>query len=194
MGRSKPLLPLGDTDFIGTIIAALGGLDTGVGRVVVVRREDDEALGTRLSELTELLGRTGAATIIQATVPAGLGDMLASIRSGYGIGAMHGEFGALVWPVDSPFASSHTLASVLGHARQHPERVVRPVHAGSQGHPIWVPASVLRAEPPQGSGPGLRGLIEALSPGLEDLVVEDPGCLVNVNTPEAHAAYSRAGR
>jgi molybdenum cofactor cytidylyltransferase len=144
----------------------------------------------RLAILALEGGSGRGATLTPVPVP-GEGDMLESVRAGF---VAAGEAaGALVWPVDTPCTARATVLSVLGGAREQPLRVVRPVHAGQPGHPIWVPAGVLAAAHPTGAAPGLRGLIDALAPDPLDLQVIDPGCLVNLNTPEAYEAALRRG-
>lgn len=185
MGLSKPLLPLGHTDFIGALVGALRDPRVGVERIVVVHRAEDEAFGARLAELNTDLHEGEAAVHRVALLPPG-GDMLFSIGAGWR--ALGDCPGALVWPVDAPLVAVTTVAAVLNRARQDPARVVRPSHGGRAGHPLWVPGSLLSASLGRAENHGLRGLVEALSPGPLEVLVDDPGCLVNINTPQAYAS------
>ena len=181
MGRSKPLLPLGESDFVGTLVAALQAPDVGAAPIVVVHRSDDAPLATRLAAMDGVVG---------VTVPPDDGDMLRSVR--VGAAALGDAAGALVWPVDAPGVAPRTVASVMSAARAHPHRVCQPRHEDAPGHPIYVPAPLFQVSPTPDAAPGLRGLLEAAGAPVRPVLVRDPGCLRNVNTPDEYEALQRA--
>lgn len=169
MGRSKPLLPLGDTDFLGTILATIRSCEVVDGPIVVVRRDEDDALAQRL--------RAESGFGVIDVIVDGAGQMLESIRAGE---ARLGEAGgALVWPVDAPATRRSTVAALCSAAMQEPGRAVLPVVQGADGHPVYVPRGLL-------AGPGeastLREILAAAAP--RRLALDDPLALLNVNTPE----------
>ncbi len=183
MGRAKPLLPLGDSDFVGCILGTLRRHAPGVAPVVVIHREGDRALAARLEALGEALGE---ANVGVATIDDGPGDMLRSLRAG--VGLLGDAVGALVWPVDVPVVLGATVAKVLGAAFGRPDRVVMPLTGGRTGHPTYVPRTLL--EPGADAGvaadapPGLRGVLASANKPRIEVVVEDRFSLLNVNTPE----------
>jgi CTP:molybdopterin cytidylyltransferase MocA len=210
MGRSKPLLPLGETDFLGTLLRALRDPAVAVAPVAVVYRRDDAALAHRL-RLEESAG-----DLLAVSVEPDAGDMLHSVETGAaalgsspgpglrqastggsgtptaGSGATDTPIpGLLVWPADAPAVARATVAAVARAARQTPLAVVQPVHGGKPGHPIHVPPMVLARDLPSGED-GLRGLIrravQTRRCELCEVPVSDPGCLINVNTPEQYQA------
>ncbi len=190
MGRSKPLLTLGDTDFLGTILKTLRSPDVAVALVAVVYRADDEPLRERIA------AHVGE-PVIAVPVEPGSGDMLHSVRAGaYAMVARamvldaQVPSGAMVWPVDAPAVAPATVAAVAAAARRAPDHVAQPEHEGAPGHPVYVPRLLLEpAAVASAAGPGLRGLIEGAQVPVDPVPVSDPRCLVNVNTPEDYEAY-----
>ncbi len=127
------------------------------------------------------------------------GDEVGPVRQAGDEGSKPGTrpAGLLVWPVDAPAVAPTTVQAVAGAARRTPDAVVRPVHRGEPGHPIYVPAALLSGEDSSAEG-GLRGLIQrAVGQGrcaLRDVPVEDPDCRLNVNTPAQYRALSQRQR
>lgn len=175
MGRAKPLLPLGGSDFLGCILETLRRHTAGVEPVVVIRRKGDRALAERLDELC-------GAGLRVAQVDDGPGDMLCSVRAG---GVLLGDaVGALVWPVDVPAVAGASVAKVYNAALGRPDRVVMPLTGGQTGHPTYVPRSLLELGAATAASPGLRGVLAAAAEPPFEVVVEDRFSLLNVNTPE----------
>jgi CTP:molybdopterin cytidylyltransferase MocA len=219
MGRSKPLLALGETDFLGTLLRKLRDPAVGAAPVAVVYRRDDSALAARLE------GEGLGGTLRAVPVTPDAGDMLHSVRTGAAaLGLVEGApaggttdnevgparqagdevggqavlpAGLLVWPVDAPAVAPSTVQAVARAARQTPDAVVRPVHRGEPGHPIYVPAALLTREDPAFEG-GLRGLIQRAVDqrrcALRDVPVEDPDCRLNANTPAQYWALAQRQR
>ena len=183
MGQPKPLLPLGETDFIGTIVHTLRSCGVRLAPVVVVRRADDHALAQRLAALRA--AETGE-TLKEATVPDGSADMLASIRAA--LPMLAGAVGTLVWPVDAPAIRGTTVACVARAALERPEVPVLPAVDGSSGHPAYVPCALLVRPLPPGAAPGLRGVLETAELPPVWVSVSDPYALMNVNTPSQYRA------
>ncbi len=175
MGRPKPLLPLGSSDVVGTILETLAGHASAVAPVVVIRRDNDEILAERLDSLSD-------ARIRVAIVDDGPGDMLRSLR--VGAAQLGDAVGALVWPVDVPAVSGTTVAAVHGAAGLQPDRVVLPLSGGQTGHPTYVPRSLLHAEAAPQAPPGLRGILASAATTQIEVAVEDPFSLWNINTPD----------
>lgn len=106
---------------------------------------------------------------------------LMSIR--IGLGALPDPGCAvLLLPVDHPFVSNRTLAKLRDHAA--PNRIVIPTYEGKRGHPPLFGQRFLRLLFDIPLEEGARGVYARLEPGeLTELEVDDPGVLMNVNTP-----------
>lgn len=85
---------------------------------------------------------------------------------------LQGKGVVLLTPVDVPPPRSSTLAALLAGTGD-----AVPVYRGRRGHPV-------RLDPPHGEG----RLDERLARARE-VPVDDPDCVLNLNTPEAWAAW-----
>lgn len=183
MGRSKPLLPLGDSDFLGCILQTLRRYAPKVAPVVVIRRQEDHALARRLDPMVGQVAGQGARQWLSvATVADGSGDMLGSLRAGELL--LGDAAGALVWPVDVPCVAGATVEKVHEAALLQRDRVVLPLSGGQTGHPAYVPRSLLRPTASGGQEAGLRGVLAAAHAPAIEVPVEDRFSLLNVNTPQ----------
>jgi molybdenum cofactor cytidylyltransferase len=170
MGRPKALLPVaqGARTFVAAIAeTARAGGSSGV--VVVVGPPHDAEIRRRLP--------AGAASVPNPRPERG---MLSSVQAG--VSALpEGASAALIWPVDVPFVQPETVRAILDAA---PGRLLVPTHDGRGGHPLRVPRArfgELIALDPEA---GLKALLEARPAELVRLAVDDPGVLVDIDTPE----------
>jgi molybdenum cofactor cytidylyltransferase len=168
MGTPKALLDAGDgRSFVAAIAAR--AREAGAGAVVVV-------LGPPHAERIRA-ALPGDLTVALNPQPE-LG-MLSSVQAG--IRALPAVEAALIWPVDIPGVRATTVGAVLAAA---PGRIVIPTHGGRGGHPLAIPAGrfaeLLALDPSL----GLRALVQARPDEVVRLPVDDPGVLVDVDTPD----------
>jgi molybdenum cofactor cytidylyltransferase len=180
MGSPKPLLRLGGSDFIGTLLATVVAVRPALGPVVVITHRDDPALAGRLAELSR-----STIPLVVATVDAWAGDMLDSIRAG--ASRLPAGAGALIWPVDAPAVRVETVERLLAAAAAHAGAACLPLHEGRSGHPVYLPPGLLERLGQARPADGLRGILAAADPRPIEIAVDDPGVGWNVNTPEAYA-------
>src|SRR5581483_5806942 len=93
-----------------------------------------------------------------------------------------GSAGAVLFLVDHPVVNPATVNTIIGSVT--PGRIVIPVFNGRRGHPVFFSAEVLLeilALPPfQGAN-----IVVRKDPGrIVEIPVDDPGILVDVDTPE----------
>lgn len=174
MGREKVLLPFGKSTMLGTVLAKLR--DAGVESVVVVARPD-------LPAAAEAARAAGAAVVVN---PRPEGAMIESIR--LGVAALPAGVDAFfVWPADHPAVLPSTLRKLAGRASG--ARAVIPVDNGVRGHPALVGADLTHAIRAIPESDGLRRLWRDRAEAVEEVAVDDPGILENLDDP---AAYERA--
>ena len=179
MGRPKALLRLADGRFFFRAIAdcALAG---GVDGLVLVSGPPHHA------EVTAALADENVQLhhkIVHAHNSTPERGMLSSVQAG--IAALPATAtAALVWPVDTPYVRAATVRSLVGAA---PERIVVPAHAGRGGHPLRLPRSLFAELAALDAAGGLRALLQAHPDRVDRLEVDDPGVLVDVDTPEDYA-------
>jgi molybdenum cofactor cytidylyltransferase len=172
MGREKVLLPLGSTTILGAVLAALCRAQ--IAEVAVAVRAD-------LPLAAELARRAGARVAVN---PHPEGEMLSSIRIAAAL-LPEGLDGFLIWPADHPLVRPETLSLLLSHGGR--ASVLLPTHGGRRGHPAWIGAD-LRSDLETLDLPGgLRDLWRIRVARVREVPVEDPGVLLDVNTPEAYA-------
>lgn len=102
--------------------------------------------------------------------------------------------GALVLLADMPLVSPSTIAALIAAHAAHPKAAaIVPAHAGRRGNPVLLARrlapEIEALSGDTGAGPLLRGREDVIA-----LPVDDPGILVDVDTPEALAALSEDWR
>jgi molybdenum cofactor cytidylyltransferase len=174
MGREKVLLPFGRSTMLGTVLAKLGA--AGVERVVVVVRPD-------LAGAAEVARAAGAGVVEN---PHPEGEMIASIQLGLAA-LLAGPEAFFVWPADHPAVLVSTLERLAARASR--EAAVLPVTNGRRGHPALVGTGLSAAIAAIPERDGLRRLWRDRADVVEELMVDDPGILENLDDPDA---YERA--
>jgi molybdenum cofactor cytidylyltransferase len=125
---------------------------------------------------------------IKKALPPGVGNaanprpergMLSSVQSG--INAVpRGCTGVLIWPVDVPFVTAATVRALVNVASG---RLALPQYQGKGGHPLRIPRQLFGEVMALDGDGGLKSLLDARAQLVERLVVDDPGVLVDVDTP-----------
>jgi len=174
MGTEKVLLPAGETSVLERVLSTLAS--AGVAERVVVLRPD-------LPGAAEAARRAGARLVVN---PRPEEEMLVSIR--LGIAGLPKDADAFyVWPADHPAVLASTLARLARSAAR--DKVVLPVHRTRRGHPALVGADLIEAIGAIPAGEGLRRLWRARPEVLLEVSVDDPGVLVDLDTPEDYRAF-----
>lgn len=174
MGREKALLPFGRSTILGTVLSKLAS--AGVERVVVVVRPD-------LTQVAEVARAAGAEVVVNRRPE---GEMLESIR--LGAAALPADLDSFfVWPADHPAVLASTLERLAARAARG--RAVLPVYRGKRGHPALVGADLRSGIAGISEHGGLRRLWRDRADAVEEVPVEDPGVLENLDDPDA---YERA--
>lgn len=174
MHRPKPLLPCGDTTFLGRILETLG--ESRVDRVQVV-------LGHRSEEVRGSLGQAAADFTVNESYDAG---MLSSIQCG--VRQLPRETrGFLIWPVDHPLVRVATVDRLIDEFFRGDASLVLPVHDGRRGHPVLFSSRLameLMDAPP---GRGARAVVHAHAEDRLEIPVDDGGVVTDIDTPRAYA-------
>lgn len=184
-GVAKALLVGSDgRTFLARILdtARQVGLD---GAVVVVGQPFAAEVGSEADRL-------GAAVIVNPAPERGmansvalgfaaLADLTAQATGVAGAAAMFaGVDAAWLWPVDHPDVRPATLHSLMSALRQHD--AARPVYEGRGGHPPLVARSLFARLASCTDAPGGARSVLASADTI-DVVVDDPGCVRDVDTP-----------
>jgi molybdenum cofactor cytidylyltransferase len=177
MGRPKATLPLGPDTFLTRIVRTL--YEAEVEDVVVV-------LGHEADAIAESLMRTGLSPrfVINSLYETGqLSSIVAGLRAidHPGVNAM------LMTLVDAPFVSATTVRAVLERYRATHAPIVRPVQGARHGHPVLIDRSLFDALRAADPGAGAKPIVRAHATASGDLVVEDEGAFLDIDTPDEYA-------
>jgi molybdenum cofactor cytidylyltransferase len=171
MKSEKILLPFGRSTVLETILATLAL--SGVEEVVCVLRPDLPDAARR--------ARDAGARVVWNARPEE--DMLLSIR--LGLEAVSTTAPAVfIWPADCPAVSLRTIEALARLA--DPARVLIPAYRSRRGHPALLGRELIPAVAGIPPREGLRHLWRARAEAVEEIAVDDPGVLQNLDTPEAY--------
>lgn len=122
-------------------------------------------------------GFEGPSATADETAPM-LTSLCAAVRSL----AAHPPAGVYVLPVDVPVPAPAVWSALGG------DRIAVPVHGGRRGHPVYLPWPWVIETLPRAESAGGR-LDELICNLAAEVIVDDPRVRMNLNTPEARAAY-----
>jgi molybdenum cofactor cytidylyltransferase len=176
MGRPKATLKVGDETFLERAIRTLktGGCTD----VVVVLNVDDAGIFELTAGAGGRVARGG-----------GLGtEQIESLRAGLRVLPL-GADAAIVLPVDYPLVAPATVEALIGEYLERDAPIVMPTHGGRRGHPVLFSArlfeELLDGDPPEGA----RSVIRAHADEAAELEANDPGVLVDVDTPDVYRLH-----
>ena len=181
MGDLKPLLPLGDATVLARAVGAF--TDAGVDDVRVV-------VGWCGAEVGAAAVALGATVVVNDGWKRGMFSSVAA-----GVAALDADVDAFfLLPTDCALVRAETIGCLARAARAHPAPVVYPVHERRRGHPPLIargalPAAATADEACDEPADGLRGLLAACDADALEVAVDDPGILLDMDTP---ADYRRA--
>ena len=179
MKRFKPLLPVGETTAVQTLVRSVK--DAGIGRIVTVTGYSRELL-------RPVLDSEGCIEAYNADYDSG---MFSSIKTGISKARelYPDAAGYLVMPVDCPLISAETVRTVAEHAGHDSggEDFFVPVFEGKKGHPLFVP-KFYAEEICSYDGPGgLKAVTDKYWDRMVRIPVSDEGCLLDMDTQESYS-------
>jgi molybdenum cofactor cytidylyltransferase len=168
MGRCKQLLPLGNSTVIGRCIDTLqrGGIE----KIVVVAAQD----GHEVSAAAQAY----PVRIVINREPDG--DMASSVRAGRDF-LTSGFSGILVALCDYPLVNPATIISIVESHSHYPDHIIVPRQQGRRGHPLLFPRVLLEE---LHTGMTLRDVVRRHSTRVHVVDVDDPGIVIDMDTPE----------
>lgn len=180
MGRPKLLLPIvpGGT-LLGRVLGTLS--DAGVAPLIVVAREPFD-LADAWSD-----PRVHQVRVVINPQPD-LGQLSSLVC---GIAALDAAApAALTTLVDVPLVRQSTIAALL-RAWEHDRAVlVRPVYEGRHGHPVIFGRALLDALVHADPAEGARPVVRSFAGDAVDVPVDDPGVLIDFDTPDEYARHT----
>ncbi len=171
MGRQKLLLPWAGKRLIRHIVDELAMSE--LSELVVVS-------GPSHKDVSDCLADTKVQIVYNARPQEG---MLRSVR--LGLSQMSASSAAFMVVLgDQPSLSTDLVDGVIGFWRHHSDHIVRPRYAASHGHPVIIPRAFESLVMTQFDDVGLKGLLRKYPERVKEWGVEDPGVIVDIDTPE----------
>jgi molybdenum cofactor cytidylyltransferase len=172
--RLKLLEPAPDGPHTGVpmAVAALRSLRAAIADVVAVVRPADSAAQRQLHRL---LADEGAQVVACAQASDGMGHSLAC-----GVRARSEAAGWVIALADMPAVSPATVAAVRD-AIARGSASAAPAYQGRRGHPVGFGRACREQLLALTGDAGARSVLASHRPAL--IAVEDPGCLLDIDTP-----------
>ncbi len=179
MGRPKALLPIDGRPAVEQVVQTLvaGGCAPVV--VVIGRHADEIEAEASLVGVT-VVRHAGWATGRTSSIQAGLAALAA--RAALSSDAA----GVVLALVDMPYVRAATVTALIAAFEASRPDVAIAAHGGRRGHPIVLSAAMLPKVRALGPDQPLRDVVRAAA--STEVAVDDPGVLVDLNTPEDLAA------
>lgn len=172
-GGDKLAATLADGDMLALRSAA--HLAAAVDTLVVVVRDPAQAAATALAA-------AGYRVVPCPDAALGMAHSLAC-----GVRASADSAGWVIGLADMPALAPATLRELVRQFRRH-DRIIVPVHAGRDGHPVIFPARYREALLSLSGDRGARSLLDTAAADVLRVAVEDAGVLLDVDTPADLAA------
>jgi molybdenum cofactor cytidylyltransferase len=180
MGRPKAFLPMtpGGT-ILGRVLGTLA--DAGVEPLVVVARAAFSP--------SEAWNDPRADAVLVVLNPDPDRGQLSSLVCG--IQAIDPAApGALMTLVDIPLVRTATVTSLVRAWERDHAGLVRPRHDGRNGHPVIFGRALLDALVHANLAHGAKPVVRSFAPHAVNVPVDDPGVLIDFDTPEEYARHT----
>jgi molybdenum cofactor cytidylyltransferase len=97
--------------------------------------------------------------------------------------------GVLVWPVDLPLVMEQTAFRLIRAFINDGKAITIPAHHSRHGHPVLYGKPAMEALLGLGEGQTARDIFSKFQKDTIVLEVDDPGILIDIDTPEDYANY-----
>lgn len=179
MGRPKLALPLGEQSVLECVVEALhaGGVEY---VVVVIGPDGLELAPLAASAGADVLALADQTPDMRTTVERGL-DWIEQRRH------PTPDDRWLLAPADHPAFAPSVVRDLLAAKADGRHSIIVPTFGGRRGHPAlfrWRHAAGIRALP---TNEGINSYLRGHTEELLELPVNDPGILMNLDTPEDYA-------
>jgi molybdenum cofactor cytidylyltransferase len=172
MGSPKALLKIGNETFLQCIIRK--GREAGLQSILVITgRDHDQIAGNRIVSVKNENYRRGQISSLQA-----------------GIRALPEDVDAIVvWPVDQPLIKTETLRQLISFYETARKAIVVPIFQNRRGHPVIYSREAMQWALNLEVGQTGRDLQNEHANDRVQVEVEDPGIVIDIDTPEDYSKY-----
>jgi molybdenum cofactor cytidylyltransferase len=174
MGSPKPLLPLGETTFLGHLLDRLRS--SRARPLVVVLGHEAEAVGRQVP----------LDDVIVVVHPGYRAGMLSSVRAGLRALEPLSVDGFLLCPVDHPRVSPGLVDLLIARFEEAGAPVVIPVARGRRGHPALFARAVFGELLAAPDSIGARQVVWNHACDLVEVPTEEVAATEDIDTPERY--------
>lgn len=179
MGEPKPLLRISGRPLLAHTLEAVRR--SRVDHVVTV-------LGAEADRVRQEISLDGTTVVVN---PDFDGGMSTSIRVGIRSAPAESE-GYLIVLADQPFVSPSTIDALIERRTRGGAKILVPTFRGRRGNPVLVDRSLVPELERIRGDIGCRALFRHHADEITEVPVEDPGIVLDVDTPEQLAAVRDA--
>ena len=178
MKSFKPLLSLGGSTVLEKAVDSF--FQAGIRDIRVVT-------GHRANELFPIIDRLGVQTIVNADFAEGMFSTISA-----GVKSLTAEVkGFFLLPVDNPIVNRDTIEKIQHTFFSTEFGIVYPTYQGMRGHPPLISSSYVNEVLAWDKPGGMRSLLEQYEYDAVDVVVDDQGILLDMDTPEDYQQMRR---
>lgn len=176
MGSSKTLLDAGGRSFLARILTSLR--DGGAQPIVVVVRDPDGGIARE--------ARSEGGIVIPNPDPTP--GPISSLQAG--LAQMPPEApGTFFCPADHPLFLPDTVRALRVAFARRPAPIIAPTYKGRRGHPVVFHRDLFPELLEDGLPEGARTVVRRYVARRIEVPVEDPGILVDIDTPADYRRY-----
>ena len=166
-GSQKLLHSIGSEPLIRRSAASLSRCD----RIIAVIRQQDEAL-------SQVLQSAGITMVINPQAGQGMGSSLAC-----GVRASVDSDAWCILPADMPYLDASTTSRIV-NALRNDATIAAPFYQGRRGHPVGFSRAYKEHLLALNRDHGARELLLSEAAAMLRIEVDDPGILIDIDTPE----------
>jgi len=171
MGRPKQLLPFGKQTLIETVIDHV--LQSQIEKIMVVLGANEEIISKRLAKYP-------VSTVFN---PQYQEDMLSSIQLGFKAIAKDAT-AAIIILGDQPTIPGWVIDSIINAYRSSGKGIIIPIHQKRRGHPVLIDYKYRNEVATLDPAIGLRALVHEHPEDVEEVIIESPAILKDIDYPE----------
>ncbi len=171
MGTPKALHPLRGRPLLAYALDTLAAI--GLREIIVV-------LGAEAERVREAIRLEGIHVIVNSRFADG---MSTSIRAGWRAVSPESK-AVLIFLGDQPFVVPATVAALVARRSTTSARILVPTYAGVRGNPVLLDRAFASEVDALRGDVGCRGIAARHARQVVEVAVEDPGILLDLDTPE----------
>lgn len=99
--------------------------------------------------------------------------------------------GFFLCPIDYPLVQRTTYRHLLLAHRSYPDHIIKPACNGQPGHPVVFPKYLFHALCEAPLSQGARYVTRQFAHLIKTIAVDDPGILLNINTPGLYRQHCK---